>query len=377
MGAGASASLKGSSIYESGSVVKELELAVADGVAAEADHGGPAVPSHAHGECLNCRTSLKGRYCHSCGQSADDHHRSIGHLLWEALEGFTHLDGRLANTLPALLFHPGRLARDYIEGRRMRHVPPFRLFLISLLIFMLAAEWAVERGHQGAFQIQSTASAPGAHSLHAGNTKIAVATPSDINHALDQDEDAQTPLHKWLRAHIGRAAQNREFYIMLVFEWAHRLAVLMLPILAGLLTLAYIGKRQFFVFDHLVVSMQYFSFCFLVWSVACVMPNVNSSIWTFAAPRLDPLEPLPHPARCLWFQPAWSSLQGHSRLAHNRRSLCLPSHGPAGLHSQRDVRIGSRQRKQQGSRRFLADHPCMFPDRTTRRCHLLTWCCAC
>ena len=263
--------------------MRELELIAADSLAMETDDGVSARSSHTQTECLNCATKLRGRYCHNCGQSADDHHRSIGHLLWEAIEGFTHLDGRLANTLPALLFHPGKLARDYIEGRRMRHVPPFRLFLVSLLIFMSAAEWTVNRGYQDVIEVGKATSATGVHPYQPGNTKIIVTKPSDIGQVLDQQDEVPPLLHQWLKTHIGRAIQNREFYIMLVFEWAHRLAVLMLPILAGLLSLVYIRKRQFYVFDHLIVAMQYFSFCFLIWAVAWAMPNFNSSLWTFAA----------------------------------------------------------------------------------------------
>lgn len=74
---------------------------------------GEAAPAGAHAaltptDCLNCGARLYGRHCHVCGQGADDHHRAIGHLVWEMIEGFTHLDGRLARTLPALLFRPGR-----------------------------------------------------------------------------------------------------------------------------------------------------------------------------------------------------------------------------------------------------------------------------
>ena len=83
--------------------------------------------------CLNCGAIVHSRYCSDCGQSTDDLRRPILHLLWEGVEGFTHLDGRLARTLPLLFFHPGQLARDHLEGRRARHVPPLRLFLVSLL----------------------------------------------------------------------------------------------------------------------------------------------------------------------------------------------------------------------------------------------------
>src|SRR5882757_2868284 len=93
--------------------------------------------------CANCGTALEGPYCHACGQNADTHKRSILHLIWEAIEGLFHLDGRLSLTLPALFFRPGTLAKDYMEGRIVRHVPPFRTFLVSLLLFIIAAEHAI------------------------------------------------------------------------------------------------------------------------------------------------------------------------------------------------------------------------------------------
>ncbi len=44
---------------------------------------------------------------------------------------------------------------------------------------------------------------------------------------------------------------------MLVFEWAHRLSILMLPILAAQLTILYAYKKAFYVYDHLIVSCSF------------------------------------------------------------------------------------------------------------------------
>ena len=240
---------------------KELELAVADSLGA-LTKGSRVKPAHTHANCLNCGALLQGPYCHACGQYADDHHRSILHLAWEAIEGFTHLDGRLAKTLPALLLRPGALARDHIEGRRTRHVPPFRLFLICLLIFMVSMEAIVHRGlseshdapaKAGAAKAMAGAQAAKVGAAKVGAAKTAAAQAGDkaqvsIKATDDDDDDVtvngvkvsaataakithkpvRSPLQAWLRSHIQRAAANREFYVMLVFEWAHRLAVAML-----------------------------------------------------------------------------------------------------------------------------------------------------
>ena len=260
-----------------------LELAAVGGVAAEAAHAETAQPAHTQTTCLNCDAHLHGRYCHACGQSSDDHHRSIVHLMWEAVEGFTHLDGRLARTLPALLFRPGQLACDHIGGRRMRHVPPFRLFLITLLVFMFAMEAVVHRGAHATIQHTTTLAR---HVVQVGETRVVAVHASDVKTVLNEDKSS-SPLHRWLKDHIGRAADNHEYYQMLVFGWAHRLAIFMLPILAAQLTLLYVYKKQFYVYDHLIVSMQFLSFCFLVWAVVWILPEpvrgvvlIGATFWT-------------------------------------------------------------------------------------------------
>ncbi|MHB8287570.1 MAG: DUF3667 domain-containing protein, partial [Caulobacteraceae bacterium] len=249
-------------------MINAVEMAAADALGGMVAEGAPVHPSHTHSQCLNCGAHLQGRYCHVCGQSGDDHHRSIWHLAWEAVEGFTHLDGRLAKTLPLLLLRPGMLARDHIEGRRTRHVPPFRLFLITLLIFMLAMETAVHHRTGQAMTISTNHGAP-------SSVRSRPLSQTEMNNAvshIDLEDGHHNALNTWLNTRIPRAVQNPEFFEMVVFEWAHRLAVLMLPILAGLLTLLYLRKRQFYVYDHLVVGMQYLAFCFLVWAIVWMTP---------------------------------------------------------------------------------------------------------
>jgi hypothetical protein len=58
----------------------------------------------------------------------------------EATESLTHADSRLWQTLAALLFRPGLLTQEFLQGRRARYLPPFRLYLVvSVLFFILAS----------------------------------------------------------------------------------------------------------------------------------------------------------------------------------------------------------------------------------------------
>ena len=318
-------------------------------------------PKHAavHTECLNCGATLHGRYCAACGQGIDDHHRSILHLLWEVIEDFTHLDGRLMQTLPPLFLKPGQLARDHFEGRRMRHVPPLRLFLITLLIFMFCLEvrTSPKAQHPGAIpgvkisstttttsdkadkpdadddaddttparavrdairqSLKPTAAAPPPPATPApapsavqvtrsptgGTVKVGGGfltvssdkashdiTAAEANQGFSQMRNSKfgkTPFGAWLAEHGSKAMANQAYFKSTMFEWGHRLSILLLPIFAGMLALVYFYKRQFYIYDHLIVSMHFLSFTFLIWAVAYLVPDpagavlfLVATIWT-------------------------------------------------------------------------------------------------
>jgi hypothetical protein len=89
--------------------------------------------------CLNCGTPLQGPFCHYCGQPDKNLMRFFPALLRELLEDFMDFDSRFMRTLKPLLFRPGKLTRDYLDGRRFRYVPPLRLYIFSSLAFFFLA----------------------------------------------------------------------------------------------------------------------------------------------------------------------------------------------------------------------------------------------
>ena len=92
------------------------------------------------GHCANCGAQLTGPYCQRCGQSAHVHH-SLLHLGEEFLHGLLHFDAKAWRTLPLLVIHPGRLTRNYIDGKRTRYVSPLALFLfmVFLMFFVVSS----------------------------------------------------------------------------------------------------------------------------------------------------------------------------------------------------------------------------------------------
>src|SRR5215472_15768452 len=108
----------------------------------------PRTPKHAlplGAPCPNCSAALAGPWCQACGQSSDDFHRSLRKLVGEALEGVFEVDSRLWRTLPDLVLKPSRLTRRYLDGQRVAQIPPFRMFLIAVVIVFLAVSLGPHR----------------------------------------------------------------------------------------------------------------------------------------------------------------------------------------------------------------------------------------
>ena len=91
--------------------------------------------------CRNCGAALQGRYCHACGQKAVSSEVSLNDLMHEGVHEFVHLDGKIFQTLKLLLFRPGELTVEFLQGRRARYIPPLRLYLICSLLFFALAAW--------------------------------------------------------------------------------------------------------------------------------------------------------------------------------------------------------------------------------------------
>ena len=97
--------------------------------------------------CANCSTELHGEYCHHCGQHAHNPVRSFAHAVEEVFESFWHLDGRIFLTLRRLLV-PGRLALDYLQGRRAPYVAPMRLFVVLCVLTFFVGRLVIHLGDE-------------------------------------------------------------------------------------------------------------------------------------------------------------------------------------------------------------------------------------
>ncbi|WP_299156863.1 DUF3667 domain-containing protein [uncultured Tenacibaculum sp.] len=89
--------------------------------------------------CLNCGHPFiqDEKFCPECGQKNKGKKITLISFIREVFAGFISWDAKFWKTLIPLLIRPGKVSRDYIDGKRTRYVNPFRFYITTSIIFFL------------------------------------------------------------------------------------------------------------------------------------------------------------------------------------------------------------------------------------------------
>jgi hypothetical protein len=91
--------------------------------------------------CRNCGEPLRGPFCSACGQSHRFVRLELRALLSDVLDRLVNLDTRALRTIGELTVDPGRVGREYLVGRRIPYVHPFKYaiatFVVAIVVNLL------------------------------------------------------------------------------------------------------------------------------------------------------------------------------------------------------------------------------------------------
>jgi hypothetical protein len=213
-------------------------------------------PSNETSFCRNCSAELKGPFCTTCGQRQLDLDQPFREIAGEAMESFLSFDTRILRTLWPLVRRPGLLTVDFLAGRRVRYVHPFKLyFAFSVLLFLGLAM-------------------SGYSVIRIGESEEAV-TGIRVELSDEEENDASSVASREpsflddVLTPIGDLAENDPDRLNRLFT--DRLAksiILLVPVFALLLLMLYRDRRYV---AHLVFSLHLHSFAFLALVVGLVI----------------------------------------------------------------------------------------------------------
>lgn len=282
----------------------ELETAAAMSAGALKGRPAPADDASAREICENCGAMLEGRYCAACGQLAENYHRPLWSLVAATLSDSFSLDGRIARTLPALVFRPGHVTRNYIDGKRARYVPPFRLFLLASLVFFLTLFSVGDE--LGWFQGMRFVRTDSGMALTLGDPDQAdvadipeILTPEgriDRERLAELTGENSDGLSEGERAYAsdltGRLADvydNQALFFAAIRTWAPRLSLLLVPVLIILLTLMFAWRRRTYVYHHVIAALHFQTVLYLLGTALMVLGLVTRSPGILGALLLLPV----------------------------------------------------------------------------------------
>ena len=285
-----------------------------------------------HPNCLNCGTELRGQYCGSCGQRARNRLISLWELLQDAFGDLFEVDSRLWRTIIPLLIRPGRLTLDYLEGRRARYMPPFRMYLVLSVIFFVIAFFDPQDDLSLLFEPQPE---PTAEEVQADKLEVAEKrkeVEAEVNEVLDElaneglidpdeldeaddgrnitifsgDEDepgdfnfkidpttgectfgGQSDLPDWLQRRLTKerleatceriGADDGKTLGNLVLDNIPVALIVLLPLMALVMKSVYPLSRRYFV-EHLLFFLHFHSFFFLILTLQILFARFGSLV---------------------------------------------------------------------------------------------------
>lgn len=281
----------------------------------------------AHSTCTDCGEPVSGNFCANCGQPTHVH-RSLLHLGEEVLHGVMHFDTRAWRTLPLLVFNPGRLTREWVQGRRTRYVSPLAMFLFTVFLMFfimsfgggfvsvpqepaspeqraqLSTSLAEARAELDALEAAQGDDAPppgmieaqrgvitaleaqlGREAAAAGEVRVDGLTPGSWQaNVVDASRDGRLKVNTGLKSFdkaIQKKLNNPDLAIYKVQQTMYKFAFLLVPISIPFVALLFLWKRGFTLYDHgvfVLYSLTFMALLFMVAGWAAKIPMVGAAV---------------------------------------------------------------------------------------------------
>jgi ribosomal protein L37E len=187
--------------------------------------------------CENCGHFVEKRFCPECGQENIETRQRFHYLFMHFFEDFVHYDGRFWKTIQHLLFHPAKLTKEYLAGKRNRYVPPVTLYIFISFVTFFLPSILPDSDSKGEKTEPAKVSAENAEKTDNNQDKTVVINGKTIK--LDHEKLKERIVHDFPKT---------------IF--------LYMPVFAFWLWLFH-SKKKWYYFDHGIYTLHYFSFILL------------------------------------------------------------------------------------------------------------------
>ena len=251
--------------------------------------------------CKNCDTEFTGKYCPECRQSVRELEKPIWSLMRDIISLIGSFDVRLFKTLVAICFKPGEISLDYLEGKRMKYLPPIKFYATVSFIFFLLLGFltsnSLERVNQQRKDKKEKAKIISGDTTLIQKDTLHLSESIEINLAMKRDtsnyskdsvsvgsedltlgKDEQT-FDDYVEKKAKEIKEKPQQFVVESFNTLSWVMFFLLPIYALLLRIFFWRAKKYYI-SHLIFAVNQHAFAYIIFSILVIinliLPHKNS-----------------------------------------------------------------------------------------------------
>ena len=246
-----------------------------------------AVQTQHENHCLNCGSILTDMYCARCGQKNIARRQTLSELSYNFISSFSGYESKFLITCRHLLIKPGFLPMEYNAGKRERYFHPVRMYaFISVIYFFLFTTLpSADKSGSVLTITQDGKNVVSGDSLHLDDAFGSRGHYDSVQAALppaDRDGWLSRKFQYKIFDLKDRASGDPGGFAMQVGkDFISHVSViffLLLPAFAAILLLLN-RKKDIYYSEHLVFSICYYNFFFLIGSLIMLLEIIPWLSW--------------------------------------------------------------------------------------------------
>ncbi|WP_434036142.1 DUF3667 domain-containing protein [Formosa sp. 4Alg 33] len=247
--------------------------------------------------CKNCEFSCDDtfKYCPNCGQNYHEE-LTVNDIFKNTINNYFSVDARFFKSFLPLLFRPGFLALQFVEGKRLKYLNPAQFYLFASVVFFFLFSFQITKQEK----LLDAEVAENFKTMDAGIVKDSLqlniqnldnleiqlnkgnktkfnrftldslvqvgASGDQVLKGLGVDSNAST-FEKTFYLQVFKFYKNKSSAPLIdtFYNYVPISLFVLLPIFAFFLYLMHYKKRHYA--EHLVFSLYYFAFLFIMFSL--------------------------------------------------------------------------------------------------------------
>lgn len=245
-------------------------------------------------QCDNCGVHFpkETNYCYNCGQENHSPNQPIKHLILEFFESLFHFDTKAFYSFKNMIIKPGLMTKEFISNKRVRYVPPIRLYIfVSAIFFIIATNfWTSDSELKSSKfdpELEDTVDLKFGPIVMKDIKDIQLRqkmTPSQLDSLLVVENKGEevSRVYKMLHRQLIYISKGEETLlpnlIRLTIKYFSIILFILMPVFALLLWLVFYKRKRNY-YEYLIFSIQYHTVCFAILTISFIISFFYESNW--------------------------------------------------------------------------------------------------